>query len=240
MGFVELLVQAIGQVSTAMVPLVAALVIAQFTLLRLSAREFWIMMLGLVLLFTGLVLFLTGVGYGVAPIASELSGAAVRRYGIWPAVIIATILGFCTALAEPSVRVMSEHVQNTTVGSIPAKVITYSIVSGVAVFTGIAVLRVLRGVPLLAILGPGYVAALVLALVAERRFVSLAFDAGGVVTGPMIVAFLVSFVAGLTGSVTGTATLADAFGVVALVALAPILSLLLVGVVFRLKGGGRG
>lgn len=240
MSFIELLLESTSQVAIAMIPLTVALVIAQISLLRLSAREFWFMVLGLFLVFVGLVLFLTGVGYGVSPLAARLSSGAVAQYGPWPAALIATVLGFCTALAEPSVRVMSDHVEKTTTGSIPASVITYAIVTGVALFTGVAVLRVLGSVPLLLILGPGYGAALLLALVAERRFVSLAFDAGGVVTGPMIVAFLVSYVAGLSGSMAGATTVGDSFGVVALVALAPILSLLILGVVFRVKGGSRG
>lgn len=240
MGFDYFLWDAITQVSTAMIPLGAALLLAQLLLLRMPAREFWFTVLGLCLVYIGLVLFLAGVSYGISPIATELGFRALRLYGVLPVTAIAVVLGFCTALAEPSLRVMSEHVQNTTTGSIPAAVITYAVVTGVALFTGVAVLRTLFDVPLLLVLGPAYGACLLLALAAERRFVSIAFDAGGVVTGPMIVAFLVAFVAGVSNELVGAAEIGDAFGVVALVALAPILSLLVVGVLFRIKGGRGG
>ena len=144
------------------------------------------------------------------------------------------LIGYYIVKAEPAIQVLNHQVQDVTNGSISAKAMNRALSLGVAVSVGLATLRVLTGLPIQFILIPGYLLALVLSRLVPPLFVGIAFDSGGVASGPMTTTFLLPLSLGICEAVGGN-VMADAFGVVALVALTPLIAIQLMGLVYRIK-----
>ncbi len=190
-------------------------------------------MMGVVYTYIGLVLFLTGVNVGFMPLGNHLGlalgGSAVR----WLIVPLGMLLGYFIVSAEPAVHVLTRQVEEVTAGTIPGKVLKGALSIGVAVSVGIAMLRVLTGVSILWIVLPGYAIALLLSFFVPDIFTSIAFDSGGVASGPMTATFLLPFAMGVCEAVGGGA--GDAFGVIALVAMTPLITIQSLGLIYKLK-----
>ena len=144
------------------------------------------------------------------------------------------IIGYFIVAAEPAVHVLTKQVEDETSGAIPRKVLSLTLSIGVAISVGIAMLRVLTGLPILYVLIPGYVIALALSFVVPDIFTSIAFDSGGVASGPMTATFLLPFAMGASMAVGGS-VVKDAFGVVAMVAMTPLIAIQILGLVYKLK-----
>lgn len=136
--------------------------------------------------------------------------------------------------AEPAIQVLNHQVENVTDGAISVHAMNRCMSIGVAVSVGLAMLRVLTGIPIQWIIIPGYVVALLLSLVVPRIFVGIAFDSGGVASGPMTTTFLLPLSIGACQAVGGN-LMTDAFGVVALVALTPLIAIQIMGLTYKLK-----
>jgi hypothetical protein len=229
--------EATRDVTASLAPLLVFVVIGQLLFLRLHSRRFAHMLAGLALVLVGLVVFLTGVRFAMQPVVEYLGTRMLAAVPPWVLVPVGLVLGFATAVAEPSVRVLSDQIEETTSGGIPAGLVTVAIAAGVAVLVAVAMVRTLYQLPLLWILVPGYVLAMILSIPAPRDFVAIALDAGGVVTGPMIVTFVLGLVISIAATLPGADPLRHGFGLVAHVALAPILSVLLLGIIFERRRG---
>jgi hypothetical protein len=144
------------------------------------------------------------------------------------------VLGFVTTWGEPAVRVLADQVEDASTGSIRRTMVLYAICLGVAVAVAIGLLRIGYGVPLLWLVVPGYALAVPLMWFSDRGFVSIAVDAGGVATGPLANSFLLAIALG-TASAMGQDPLVHGLGLVALIALAPIISVMLLGLLVRRK-----
>lgn len=224
------------EVAEAFAPLVVIFLVFQILFLRLPAEAVKRILIGMAMAFLGLALFLQGVKAGFMPTGMALGEVLGRLPDVWLIVPIGLLLGFVATVAEPAVRIVSYEVEKVSGGYIPQKVLLYTISIGVAVAVGLAMLRILYGIPLLYILLPGYTLALALIRLSSPTFVSVAFDSGGVATGPMAVTFIMALAVGVAAGVEGRDPLVDGFGMIALVALAPILSVLILGLLY----GGRG
>ncbi len=191
-------------------------------------------MIGVLYTFLGLALFLTGVNIGFMPLGNllgiNLAGSAFK----WLLVPIGMIIGYFIVSAEPAVHVLTKQVERETSGAIPAKVLSLTLSLGVAISVGIAMLRVLTGLPILYILVPGYAIALLLSFVVPDVFTSIAFDSGGVASGPMTATFLLPLAMGASVAVGGN-VVKDAFGVVAMVAMTPLIAIQILGLIYKLK-----
>lgn len=190
---------------------------------------------GLALTFAGTVLFLQGVNIGFLPVG-ELIGTALASgprpgllvpFGLW--------LGFVVALAEPALKVLGEEVEAVSAGALSARTLTVATAVGVGLLVAVAMVRVLTGIPLLAILIPGYAVAFLLSRWAPPAYPAIAFDSGGVVTGPITVTFVLAVTMGAAAAREGRDPLAEGFGLVALVLLAPSLSVLGFGALIGLR-----
>lgn len=191
-------------------------------------------MVGVLYTFVGLTLFLTGVNVGFMPLGNLLGQNLVSSSFKWIIVPIGMIIGYFIVSAEPAVHVLTKQVEDETSGAIPGKVLSLALSIGVAISVGIAMLRVLTGIPILYVLIPGYAIALILSFVVPDVFTSIAFDSGGVASGPMTATFLLPFAVGACTAVGGN-IVQDAFGVVAMVAMTPLIAIQILGLVYKLK-----
>jgi hypothetical protein len=178
---------------------------------------------------------LQGVNVGFLP-AGEAMGIALGNLPHkWVLIIIGFILGFVAAFAEPAVRVLTYEVEKASGGSIPRQIMLYTLSIGVAFSIALAMARLIYGISLWYLIIPGYLIALILMFFSNQTFISIAFDSGGVATGPMSVTFVLTMALGVASAIEGRDPLLDGFGLISLVALSPILAVLLLGIAYNRK-----
>ncbi len=196
-------------------------------------------LVGVLYTFIGLTLFLTGVNVGFMPLGNLLGEILVSSPYKWLLVPIGMIIGYFIVAAEPAVHVLTKQVEDETAGAIPKKVLSLTLSIGVAISVGIAMLRVLTGIPILYILIPGYAIAIILSFIVPDVFTSIAFDSGGVASGPMTATFLLPLAIGACNAVEGGNVVEDAFGVVAMVAMTPLIAIQILGLVYKIKQNSK-
>jgi hypothetical protein len=222
-------------VAVAVLPLATVFLVFQALVLRLPRREVSRILTGTLLASIGLFLFLAGVNMAFLPFGRAIGEAVGARQDIWLLVPFGIVLGFVTTWGEPAVRILADQVEGASTGSIRRSLVLWTVSTGVAAAVGLGMLRIGYGVPLLHLLAPGY--ALVVALLwwSDRAFVSIAIDAGGVATGPLANTFLLALALGASSAAGHGDPLVHGLGLVALIALAPLISVMVLGLVIRLK-----
>lgn len=190
--------------------------------------------IGLVYTYIGLVLFLTGVNVGFMPAGNYLGQTMASLSYAWIIVPIGMIIGYFIVRAEPAVFVLTKQVEELTSGAITAKAMETSLSVGVAASVGLAMLRVLTGISIMWFIVPGYLIALALTFFVPKIFTAIAFDSGGVASGPMTATFLLPFAMGACEALGGN-IITDAFGIVAMVAMTPLITIQIMGVIFKFK-----
>ena len=189
---------------------------------------------GLLYTLAGLTLFLTGANVGFMPAGyriGEILGAKPYAFILLP---IGVVIGYFIVAAEPAVQVLEHQVEEVTAGAIPKKALSFALGAGVGISVGIAMLRALTGISIMYFLAGGYLIALLLTFFTDDVFSSIAFDSGGVASGPMTATFLLALSMGVT-TARGGNILTDAFGMVAMVAMTPLISIQFLGVIYRIK-----
>lgn len=228
-GFGDVLLE----VSMALIPLLLFFFFFQVFMLKLPLSKVRDIIIGVILTFFGLAFFLQGVHVGFLPVGQEIGDLVGDWTHQWVLIPVGFLLGFVATFAEPAVRVLNAEVEKVTSGYIPAKLMLYTLSIGVAISIALSMARIMYGIPLWYFIGPGYFLALSMILVSNETFTSIAFDAGGVATGPMTVTFILAIALGYSETLEGRDPLIDGFGMIALVALAPILSVLVLGLLFK-------
>jgi hypothetical protein len=232
---IDALVDALGhaavEAATAVVP-VAVVAFAFLAFDRRSRARVRSSIIGIVLAYIGLTAFLAGVELAFLP-AGERVAASFSGTAMWLLVPIGFLLGAVATIAEPAVRVMRVQVERVSAGSIDGRLLLAAISLGVGAVVATAMLRVIVDFPLWWILLPGYLLIFAIAPFADRQFVGMAFDSGGIATGPMAVTFILSLAIGAAQNLPGRDPATLAFGMIALIAMAPILTVLILGVVYR-------
>ncbi len=223
-----------GEVCVSLLPILAVFFLFQLMTHRFQRRQIKRIIVGLLYTYIGLVLFLCGVNVGFAPVGAFLGGELASLSYNWVLVPIGMVIGYYIVKAEPAIQVLNHQVENVTDGAISVKAMNRSMSVGVAISIGLALLRVLWSIPIYWILIPGYLIALVLSVFVPKIFVGIAFDSGGVASGPMTSTFLLPLSIGTCRAVGGE-LMTDAFGVVALVALTPLIAIQIMGLVYRFK-----
>ena len=222
------------EVFISLIPIVAMSVIFQLISHRWQKLQKLRIAVGFGYTYIGLVLFLCGVNIGFAPVGSMLGGGLASSSNKWMLIPLGMLIGYYIVKAEPAIQILNKQVQTVTNGAISAKAMNRSLSIGVAASIGLAMLRIITGIPVRAIIIPGYVIALVLSLFVPKIFVGIAFDSGGVASGPMTSTFLLPLCIGACTALGGD-VMTDAFGVVALVALTPLIAIQIMGVNYRIK-----
>lgn len=220
------------EMAAALLPIVAIFLIFQLCLLRLHGRPLAKILIGIVYTYIGLVLFLTGVNVGFSTLGAELGAALAASGAQWLLIPLSMLLGWFIISAEPAVGVLEKQIEQVSAGAIPGKAIKLSLSVAIALAMGLAMLRVVTGISIMWFLVPGYVVALGLSFFVPDIYTAIAFDSGGVASGPMTATFMLQFMMGASIALGGN-VLSDAFVVVAMVAMMPLLSIQVVGVLFE-------
>ena len=232
--FTEGLPHYFNEIAVSLLPIVIFFGLFQVASLHLSGRTLGRIVIGLIYTYIGLVLFLTGANVGFMPAGSYLGGVMASAAYRWLLVPIGALIGFFIVKAEPAVYVLNHQVEEITDGVISANAMGASLSIGVAVSVALATLRVLTGIPVLYFLVPGYAIAIGLSFVVPKIFTAIAFDSGGVASGPMTATFLLPLAQGACMAVGGD-LVSDAFGVVAMVAMTPLITIQILGLVHKIK-----
>ena len=200
----------------------------------LNKRSVIKIIVGLIDTYIGLVLFLTGVNVGFMPVGNYLGQTMAGLPYCWIIVPIGMVIGYFIVMAEPAVFVLTKQVEEMTSGAISAKAMGTSLSIGVAASVGLAMIRVLTGISILYFLIPGYFIALALTFFVPKIFTAIAFDSGGVASGPMTATFLLPFAMGACEALGGS-IITDAFGIVSMVAMTPLITIQIMGLIFKIK-----
>lgn len=233
-AFMAELPEYMKEIAISLLPIIVFFLLFQLVSRDIQKKLLVKILVGLVYTYIGLVLFLTGVNVGFMPAGNYLGQTIASlpyRYVIIP---IGMVIGYFIVKAEPAVFVLTKQVEHITSGAISSKAMGMSLSIGVSASIGIAMLRVLTGISIMWFIIPGYAIALLLTFFVPKIFTAIAFDSGGVASGPMTATFLLPFAMGAC-EVTGGNILTDAFGVVAMVAMTPLITIQILGVVFRVK-----
>lgn len=232
--FIEIIPTYLKEVALALLPIIVFFLIYQTIALKLPKKELLKIIIGSLYTFIGLVLFLTGVNVGFLP-AGYLIGTEIANLSYnWIVIPIGMLIGYYIVIAEPAVIILIKQISDITDGAIPEKAMKFNLSISIALAVGLSMLRVLTGISIMYFLIPGYAIALILSLFTPKIFTSIAFDSGGVATGPVTTTFLIPFSIGICTSLGGN-VLTDAFGVVALVAMTPLISIQISGLIYKIK-----
>jgi len=193
---------------------------------------------GLIYTFLGLLFFLVGANVGFLPVGKALGAIIAGLNYNWILIPIGFIFGLVVVMAEPAIYVLNKEVENITAGTISRKIMLVTISLSIAVAMALSMLRVLLGFSILYIIVPGYLIALVLTFLVPNLFSAIAFDSGGVASGPLTATFLVAFSLGASMFLENNNSamiMSNAFGLVSLVALMPLISIQILGLVYKYK-----
>lgn len=222
----------IKEIAVSLLPIILFFAVFQITVLRLGRKKLLKILVGLAYTYIGLVLFLTGVNVGFMPAGNHLGQVIAGLPYPWIIIPIAMVMGFFIVRAEPAVYVLNKQVEEITDGAISARAMGVGLSLGVSVSLGIAMIRVMTGISIMWFIIPGYAIALGISFFVPKIYTAIAFDSGGVASGPMTAAFLLPFAQGACTAFGGD-IVTDAFGVVAMVAMTPLITIQILGLVSR-------
>ena len=222
------------EIALSLLPIVFFFGIFQLISRDINKRTLIKVGIGLLYTYIGLVLFLTGVNVGFMPAGNYLGQTIAGLPYAWIIIPIGMIIGYFIVLAEPAVFVLTKQVEEITSGAISSKAMRTSLSIGVAASVGLAMIRVLTGISILWLLIPGYAIALILTFFVPKIFTAIAFDSGGVASGPMTATFLLPFAMGACEALGGN-IITDAFGIVSMVAMTPLITIQIMGMIFKIK-----
>ena len=221
-----------GEVASTLLPIVVVFVVFNLLTHRFRNRHLVRTCAGYVYAFLGLSLFLTGVNIGFMPTGLYLGEQLASVEPRWTVVLIAMLIGFFVVRAEPSVQVLNRQVEEITNGAVSRNTMKTALSIGIAVSAGLSMIRVLTGISIYWFLIPGYVFSLILTFFVPKLFTGIAFDSGGVASGPMATTFMLPMTEGVCLALGGN-ILTDAFGLVAMVAMTPLITIQIFGLVYK-------
>ena len=206
------------EMAIALSPIIVLFLIFQVAAFKMSKKSFLKTLIGILYTYVGLVLFLTGVNVGFSPLGLYLGQQLYSGWTQYILIPVAMLMGWFIISAEPAVFVLEKQIEDVSSGAIPGKAIKLSLSIAIALAMGLSMIRVLTGISILWFIVPGYLVALILMFFVPDIFTAIAFDSGGVASGPMTATFMLQFFIGVC-SARGGNILSDAFGAVALVAM---------------------
>ncbi len=233
-GYIHALPENLKEVGVALLPVIVFFFIFQIVSLRLKRAPFIRIVVGLLMTTVGLMLFLTGVNVGFSSLGYKLGQQLADPKWRFLLIPLSMLMGWFIINAEPSVHVLNKQVEELSAGVVSAKAMGISLSIAVSSAMGLSMLRALTGLSIFWIVIPGYVLALALSFIVPSTFTAIAFDSGGVASGPLTAAFMLPFVTGAVSAMGGN-IMTDAFGLVALVAMMPLITVQMMGVIYVIK-----
>ncbi|MDR1753628.1 MAG: DUF1538 domain-containing protein [Eubacterium sp.] len=223
-----------ADVAVAVLPIIVLCLGYQFIKIKMDKKSFIKVLIGFLFTYIGLVLFLTGVNVGFMPVGQymgeKLAGGEIK----WILIPLGAVMGYFIVAAEPAVHTLKQQVEDVTEGGIKGKSLVVALSIGVAASVALSMIRVLTGISIFWFLIPGYTFSLIMTFFVPPIFASIAFDSGGVASGPMTATFLLPFAMGVCNGVGGNIA-EDAFGVVAMVAMTPLITIQIFGLIIKIK-----
>lgn len=239
--FIHELPRIASEITLALSPIVILFLLSQAVFNKLSKRIVHKILKGIVYTFVGLVLFLVGVNAGFMDVGGAVGYSIASMENKSYVVIIGFILGLVTILAEPAVHVLTHQVEDVTSGYVKRKVVLFALSIGVGIAIALSMIRIIiPEVQLWHYLLPGYVIAIIMSYFVPKLFVGIAFDSGGVASGPMTATFILAFAQGVAEAIEGADVLREGFGMISMVALTPLITLQILGLIFKIKSAKGG
>ena len=229
------------EIFLALTPIVLIFLIFQKIKFKVSKKSLRKIMFGILFTFIGLVIFLVGVNAGFMEVGTIVGYKIAALDNKAYVIIVGFILGCVTILAEPAVYVLTHQIEEVTSGYVKRKVVMLSLAIGVGFAVALSMIRIIvSGIQLWHYLLPGYIISIGLMYIVPKLFVGMAFDSGGVASGPMTATFILAFAQGAAASIEGADVLIDGFGMIAMVAMTPIIALQILGLIFKIKSKKEG
>lgn len=222
----------IHEVLQAVTPIALLVIVLQVTIIHMPAEPFIRFLVGAFFVMTGLLLFLQGVKIGLLPLGNAIGSELPKKGSFSFLIIMAFILGFVVTIAEPDVRVLAHQVDIVSDGFIKDYILILSVAAGVAFFVSLAMVRIIFNIPISYIFAVSYTAIIILSFFTPPDFVPIAFDAGGVTTGPVTVPFILALGIGTTSVLGGKSAIADGFGLIGLASIGPVIGVMILGMIY--------
>jgi hypothetical protein len=225
----------------AILPLFIILLVLQKISFKLKKRQLRKLLTGFAFAFIGLVMFLIGVNGGFMDVGTSIGRNLALLDNKAYIIVIGFILGVVTILAEPAVYILTDQIEEVTSGYVKKNAVLAPLAIGVGIAVALSVVRILvPAIQLWHYLLPGYIISISMMFIVPKLFVGIAFDAGGVATGPMTATFILAFIQGAANAFEGADVIIDGFGMIAMVAMIPIITLQALGLVFAMKSKRKG
>ena len=229
------------EIFIALVPVFIIFMIAQFTIFKMHKKSLYKIIKGVLYTFIGLVLFLVGVNMGFMDVGKAIGSEIVSGGNTPIVIIVGFVLGLVTILAEPAVYVLTHQIEDVTSGYVSRKSVILTLSIGVGFAVALSMLRILiPQIQLWHYLLPGYLISVTLSYFVPKLFIGMAFDSGAVASGPMTATFILAFAQGVASATEGADVLIDGFGIIAMVALTPVLAIQVLGLIFKFKSRKEG
>lgn len=226
----------VPEVIVALLPILILFLLFQIKYFKLPRREVRKILFGMLFTLVGLVIFLVGVNAGFMDVGSEIGYSIAKLDNKFFVILVGFILGVVTILAEPAVYVLTHQIEGVTSGYVKRRVVMFALAIGVGIAVALSIVRIL--IPQLQLwqyLLPGYLISVALSYFTPKLFVGIAFDSGGVASGPMTATFILAYTQGAAEAVEGANVMVDGFGVIAMVAMTPLIALQILGLIFKIK-----
>ena len=224
------------EVGIAIAPILVFFLFFQLLTRSFHKRQLLRIVFGFLYTFVGLVMFLTGANVGFMPVGLQIGQILAELWGGWLLVPVGMIIGYFVVAAEPAVHVLNKQVERISAGAISSTSMKRGLCIGVCIAIGLAMIRILTGISVMYILIPGYLIALGLTFFTPPLYTGIAFDSGGVASGAMVSSFVLPMAIGACYSIGGAgAIMTQAFGCVAFVALAPLITIQILGISYKQK-----
>ena len=216
----------------AVLPIIGIVLLLCFTVAPMPTSILMAFLIGAVLLIVGMMLFNLGAELAMSPMGERVGASITQTKRVWLMLPLGFVLGFLITISEPDLQVLANQVP-----SVPNAVLIVTVAVGVGLFLCVALLRMLFSVPLSTLLLVFYAIVFVLAAFVPRDFLAVAFDSGGVTTGPMTVPFIMALGVGISDIRSDERAAEVSFGLVALCSVGPVLAVLLLGMIYHPEGG---
>ncbi len=238
-SFIYQFLKTVFEVILLLLPLSIFFMFFQKIFLKLPKQYIKNLLKGIFLTFVGMILFFEGVEIGFLPAGRSIGEYFGSFEYNWVLIPLGFLMGFLTTYAEPAVMILCNQIEKASNGFISGSIIKYILSFSVAFFVSVGMAKLVYGLNLLIIIIISYSIVLLLTAFSDKEYIAIAFDSGGVVTGPMAVTFLMAMALGAASAMQGRNTLIDGFGLISLIALAPIIPVMVFGLIIRYKGGLR-
>lgn len=214
-------------------PIILIVTILQFSIIKMPWITYYKFLIGSVMVMAGLTILLYGLKIGLIPVGEMIGSSLSRKGSVTLVLLLGFFIGLAVTIAEPDVIVLSSHVDIVSNGGVDKTILVTMIGIGVGLFILISFLRIILQIPIIYILIGGYLIILILSFFTNPNFIPVGFDAGGVTTGPVTVPFILALGLGFTYVLGTKSDRSDSFGLIGLASIGPIITVLILGVVYR-------